>query len=216
MRRYALYFLSLVGFVITSGPATSATQRPGYLPPEPRGNVFPVARTNYYSVINFANDWHDPRMRLVNGEWQQIGVHEGTDVFAEPGTPVRAIAPGTVENIGWLFYSGWRVGVRDVDGRYWFYAHLDGYAEGIVEGARVESGTMLGRLGNTGYGTEPGHKDEFTWHLHVGIQEADGTWVNPLRTSSSAGGSWLTGSWVPTRGTSSSKRDGGSETALCI
>jgi hypothetical protein len=55
------------------------------------GMVFPLARSNWYSVINFSNDWHEPRMRLVDGVWRQIGLHEGTDIFAEPGTPVRAV-----------------------------------------------------------------------------------------------------------------------------
>ncbi len=143
------------------------------------GKAFPVARTNWYSVINFTNDWHDPRMRLVDGRWRQIGVHEGCDVFAEPGTPVFSITEGTVENVGWTFYSGWRVGVRDELGRYWFYAHLASFASGIVPGAPVSAGDRLGRVGNTGYGVRPGHANEFTWHLHVGIQQADGTWTNP-------------------------------------
>jgi murein DD-endopeptidase MepM/ murein hydrolase activator NlpD len=166
--------------LFVASPADAYVSSPGYLPPEPvRGTVFPVARTDYYSVINFTNDWHDPRMRLIGGRWRQVGAHEGTDVFAEPGTPVRAIAPGEIENMGWLFYSGWRIGVRGDDGRYWFYAHLADFAPGLGIGSRVEAGTTLGHVGNTGYGTRPGHNNEFTWHLHVGIQEADGTWINP-------------------------------------
>ncbi|MGH2554174.1 MAG: M23 family metallopeptidase, partial [Actinomycetota bacterium] len=47
----------------------------------------------------------------------------------------------------------------------------------IAPGARVSAGSVLGRLGNTGYGP-PGHRDEFPPHLHLGI-EADGEWVNP-------------------------------------
>ena len=54
-------------------------------------------------------------MRLIDGRWRQVGVHEGTDVFAEPGTPVRAVVPGVVEQAGWTFYSGTRVGVRGVE-----------------------------------------------------------------------------------------------------
>lgn len=146
------------------------------------GMVFPLARTDWYSVINFSNDWHEPRMRLVNGVWQQIGFHEGTDIFAEPGTPVRAVAGGTVEQVGWTFYSGWRVGVRGNDGRYWFYAHLRGFAPGLEVGSAVEAGDQLGAVGNTGYGFDPGHSGEFIYHLHIGIQEASGVWVNPYPT----------------------------------
>jgi murein DD-endopeptidase MepM/ murein hydrolase activator NlpD len=150
-----------------------------YLPPEHHeGATFPVARSRWYSVINFSNDWHAPRMRLIDGKWRQVGVHEGTDVFAEPGTPVRAILPGVVEQAGWTFYSGWRIGIRDAAGRYWFYAHL-ARPPSLPIGRRVDTGDRLGFVGNTGYGNTPGHKNEFTYHLHLGIQGPDGVWVNP-------------------------------------
>ncbi|MGH2787141.1 MAG: M23 family metallopeptidase [Actinomycetota bacterium] len=157
-----------------------ARVEPSYLPPvRHRGMVFPVARTDWYSVINFRDDWHAPRMRLVGSVWRQIGVHEGNDIFAEPGTPVRAVLGGRVEQLGWTFYSGWRVGIRGDDGRYWFYAHLEDFAPGLARGQRVSAGGDIGEVGNTGYSTVPGHSDEFTYHLHVGIQEPGGKWVNP-------------------------------------
>lgn len=161
------------------GPATSAIH---YLPatPGPEGMVFPVARTAHYRLINFHDDWLAPRMRRVEGRWQQVGVHEGNDIFAEPGTPVLSVTSGTVERVGWTFYSGWRVGVRDEAGRYWFYAHLSAYAPGIGPGARVVPGSKLGEVGNTGYGATPGHDGEFTHHLHIGIQQPDGTWSDPF------------------------------------
>ena len=160
--------------------ATPAGADEGYLNPRPRdGMVFPVARSTWYSVINFRNDWHAPRMRLIDKKWRQIGVHEGNDIFAEPGTPIRAVLGGRVEQIGWTFYSGWRVGVRGTDGRYWFYAHMRRFAPGLTIGTPVQVGATLGEVGNTGYGLSEGHRDEFTYHLHLGIQEPDGRWVNP-------------------------------------
>lgn len=143
------------------------------------GMVFPVARSRWFSVINFSNDWHMPRMRKVGDRWRQVGVHEGNDIFAEPGTPIRAVTSGRVENIGWLFYSGWRVGIRAPDGRYWFYAHMERFAPGLSAGDQVDTGDVIGTVGNTGYGERPGHQDEFIHHLHIGIQERDGTWVDP-------------------------------------
>jgi len=154
----------------------------GYLAPViDDGMAFPVARSSWFSVINFTNDWHAPRMRFnaATGRWVQDGVHEGTDIFAEPGTPIRAVLGGRVEQIGWLFYSGWRIGIRGDDGRYWFYAHMRRFEPGLDLGDRVDAGTVIGELGNTGYGPRPGHFDEFTYHLHLGIQERDGTWSNP-------------------------------------
>jgi peptidoglycan LD-endopeptidase LytH len=169
--------VAVVSLALTTTPASSeATYR---APISVDGHVFPIARSNWYSVIGFQHDWHAPRMRFVGGRWRQVGVHEGNDVFAEPGTPIRAILPGTVENVGWTFYSGWRVGIRGDDGRYWFYAHMRRFAPGLTEGQSVAAGDTIGEVGNTGYGEDPGHFDEFTYHLHVGIQEPDGTWVDP-------------------------------------
>jgi murein DD-endopeptidase MepM/ murein hydrolase activator NlpD len=178
MRIRALIALaSLAASVLLSGPATAGD---GYLRPViSDGYSFPVARSNWYSVINFSDDWHAPRMRLIGGHWVQVGVHEGNDVFAEPGTPILSVLGGRVEQLGWTFYSGWRVGVRGDDGRYWFYAHMRRFAPGLAIGDRVESGTQLGVVGNTGYGLDPGHANEFTYHLHIGIMEPDGRWVNP-------------------------------------
>jgi len=144
------------------------------------GKAFPLARSNFLSLIEIFDDWHAPRLRLVNGSWLLIGVHEGIDIAVEPGTPVLAMEPGTVENTGWTFYSGRRVGVRGVDGRYYFYAHLSGIAPGIAPGAAVAAGSVLGLAGNTGYG-EPGHRDEFPPHLHFGIEDG-AEWVNPYPT----------------------------------
>ena len=166
--------------VTAGGSATRALlPSPGwYRPVMIDGFTFPVARSNWLSVIDFANDWHDPRFRLVGGTWRLVGVHEGNDILAEKGTPVLSASPGSVEAVGWTFYSGTRVGVRGTDGKYYFYAHLSRIAPGISVGAPVQAGDVLGLVGNTGYGP-PGHEDEFPPHLHFGI-EGPGGWENPF------------------------------------
>lgn len=169
--------MSLLSCAVWIGAGTVAAP-PAASQPKFEGMVFPVQLSNWYSVINFSHDWHAPRMRLINGNWSLVGRHEGNDVFAEPGTPVLATLGGTVERVGWTFYSGWRVGIRGSDGRYWFYAHLAELPP-LAGGDAVAAGQQIGTIGNTGYGTRPGHSGEFTYHLHLGIQEADGTWVDP-------------------------------------
>jgi murein DD-endopeptidase MepM/ murein hydrolase activator NlpD len=161
-----------------AGRSPRLVPRPAYYEPVvTEGFTFPVARSNWLSVIQFDEDWHEPRFRLIGGRWQLVGVHEGNDILAEEGTPVLSATAGTVEAVGWTFYSGTRVGVRGADGRYYFYAHLSSVAPGIRVGAVVQPGTVLGRVGNTGYG-DPGTEDRFPPHLHFGI-EGSGGWVNP-------------------------------------
>lgn len=179
-----MQYLARAGVILLATLLTSlasiAPADPAYLAPvEISGHVFPVARTDWYSMINFTHDWNLPRFRKVNGKWRLVGRHEGNDIFAEPGTPVVAMTGGTVERLGWLFYSGWRVGIRGDDGRYWFYAHLRRYSAGLAVGQRIEAGDPLGEVGSTGYGNQPGHDGEFAPHLHLGIQEPDGTWIDP-------------------------------------
>ena len=156
--------------------------RPGigpayYRPVAVDGKAFPVARSNFFSLLEFTNSWHDPRLRFVGGRWRLVGFHEGVDITAERGTPVLSMTGGVVERVGWTFYSGLRVGVRGPDGRYYFYAHLSSVAPGIAPGAHVTVGSALGAVGNTGYGP-PGQRDMFAPHLHFGIEAPTG-WVNP-------------------------------------
>jgi murein DD-endopeptidase MepM/ murein hydrolase activator NlpD len=162
-------------------PAEALVAAPAYYRPViVGGKAFPLTRSNFLSLIEILDDWHAPRLRFIGGKWQLVGVHEGIDILAERGTPIVSMEPGTVENLGWQFYSGTRVGVRGVDGRYYFYAHLSAVAPGIVIGARVSAGTLLGLVGNTGYGP-PGHRDEFPPHLHFGL-EVGTQWVDPYAT----------------------------------
>ncbi len=172
-------FVVAVGILAVGAGVPSAAQERWAAPVVTDGMTFPVARSSWFSLINLSDDWHDPRLRFIDGRWRQIGVHEGNDIFAEPGTPVRAALDGVVEAIGWTFYSGWRVGIRGTDGRYWFYAHLSAFQPGLSVGDAVAAGDVIGAVGNTGYGDDPGHSGEFIYHLHIGIQEANGTWVNP-------------------------------------
>jgi murein DD-endopeptidase MepM/ murein hydrolase activator NlpD len=85
-------------------PASAIVQAPAYYRPVIAfGKTFPLARSNYLSYLEFPNNWHAPRLRLVNGKWLLIGVHEGIDISAERGTPILSMEPGVVENVGWTF-----------------------------------------------------------------------------------------------------------------
>lgn len=97
--------------------------------------------------------------------------HEGTDLMAarnERGIyPVLSVSDGTVTNLGWLEKGGYRVGITSESGTYYYYAHLESYAN-IRESDRVRAGELLGYMGDSGYGPE-GTTGQFDVHLHFGI-----------------------------------------------
>ena len=56
--------------------------------------------------------------------------HQGTDLFAAEGTPIFSVCSGKIEELGWNRLGGERVGVRGLDGNYYYYAHLETIASG--------------------------------------------------------------------------------------
>lgn len=129
---------------------------------------FPVAEStdNSRLSVSFGDSWMFDRS--YGGERG----HEGTDIMPsvqERGVfPVVSMTDGVVENKGWLELGGYRLGIRAPHGAYFYYAHLDSYAN-IEEGDEVKAGQLLGFMGDTGYGTEEGTKGKFPVHLHMGI-----------------------------------------------
>lgn len=97
--------------------------------------------------------------------------HEGTDIMAKKNErglyPVVSITDGVVQNKGWLEKGGYRIGILSPSGGYFYYAHLDSYAN-LEEGDEVKAGDILGFMGDSGYGEE-GTVGQFPVHLHLGI-----------------------------------------------
>jgi murein DD-endopeptidase MepM/ murein hydrolase activator NlpD len=143
---------------LTSMPVAGATQLAGALPPG--RYLFPVA-----GPATFSNDWLYAR---PGGR-----VHQGIDLFATRGTPVVAVADGSLFNVGYNGLGGWRLWVRDTAGNTFYYAHLSAYAPAATEGASVARGTVIGYVGDSGdaQGTSP--------HLHFEIHPGGGGPVPP-------------------------------------
>jgi murein DD-endopeptidase MepM/ murein hydrolase activator NlpD len=100
--------------------------------------------------------------------------HLGHDMMASVGTPIVAVESGVVEAVGWNQYGGWRIGIRSLDRkRYYYYAHLrkdHPYAPDLKEGQVVKAGDLIGYLGMTGYSTKENVNNINTPHLHFGMQ----------------------------------------------
>jgi murein DD-endopeptidase MepM/ murein hydrolase activator NlpD len=108
-------------------------------------------------------------------------VHRALDILAPRGTPVLAADDGRVLRVRQNALGGNTVYATDPAGRVvYYYAHLDGYRPGLVEGATVARGDVLGTVGTTG------NAPRDTPHLHFQVMQMpsdgkywDGDAINP-------------------------------------
>ncbi|WP_141432497.1 M23 family metallopeptidase [Bacillus sp. 03113] len=127
-------------------------------------HAFPLPIRSEYS---YRNTWGDAR------GWGGRRMHEGTDIFADYGVPVRATSYGIIEMKGWNKYGGWRIGIRDINNNYHYFAHLSGFAKDLKINQIVEPGKIIGGVGSSGYGP-PGTSGKFPPHLHYGMYKDNG------------------------------------------
>jgi murein DD-endopeptidase MepM/ murein hydrolase activator NlpD len=101
--------------------------------------------------------------------------HNGIDIVAPYGTPVKASGDGTVVYIGWNYADGadpaWIVIIAHSDSLQTWYAHMQPrYPGGIHAGSVVRRGQVIGYEGNTGHSTGA--------HLHWAVM-FHGDFANP-------------------------------------
>jgi len=78
-------------------------------------------------------------------------VHDAIDILAPAGTPVLAVADGTVEKLFRSERGGLTVYQFAPGGQYcYYYAHLQRYAEGLAEHQAITRGQVIGYVGSTG------------------------------------------------------------------
>jgi murein DD-endopeptidase MepM/ murein hydrolase activator NlpD len=92
--------------------------------------------------------------------WRWGRMHEGIDIGAPSGTPIRAAAAGTVIYAGWLGGYGNLVVIDHGGGVATAYGHQSSIAAGY--GATVAQGQVIGYVGSTGHSTGP--------HLHFEVR----------------------------------------------
>lgn len=100
---------------------------------------FPVAGRATYT-----DDWLNARTTPCPH------LHKGTDIFADFGTPIVASGPGTLTNLSRTGSGGNAIWVAGDDGNTFYYAHMLKFADGVQMGQRVEKGTVLGEVGDSG------------------------------------------------------------------
>jgi murein DD-endopeptidase MepM/ murein hydrolase activator NlpD len=165
-----------IPFAVTEGPYRSEALRvnPRTVNPHPR-DLKRIKKESseigaLYKIIRQERLWDAPfelpvksaitspfgTKRVYNGEMQNF--HQGADLKAPKGTPIRAPAGGIVVLAKNLFFTGFTVILDHGYGIYTSYGHMSRLK--IRKGARVKAGTLLGLAGATGRASGP--------HLHWG------------------------------------------------
>lgn len=120
------------------------------------------------------------------------GTHEGQDLFAPKGTPVVAVASGTIELVNFSSDPGdllpdrcCSIVIDHDDGWESWYLHLDndspgtddgaawGIADGLVPGDHVSAGQLIGWVGDSG------NAEDTPPHIHFELHNTGDTIVNP-------------------------------------
>jgi murein DD-endopeptidase MepM/ murein hydrolase activator NlpD len=128
-------------------------------PPQrlPSGLIIPVAGIQPENLIDTFAD-----ARSANRS------HDAIDIIAPRRTPVLAAADGTIvrlfnsENGGITLYQ-----LAPDNRTVYYYAHLDGYADGVRDSVFAKQGAVIGYVGDTGNAV-PGN-----YHLHFAIWITD-------------------------------------------
>ncbi|MBI1212150.1 MAG: peptidoglycan DD-metalloendopeptidase family protein [Alphaproteobacteria bacterium] len=94
--------------------------------------------------------------------------HDGVDIAAPVGTPIKAPGAGVVVRAEAVGHFGNLLEIDHGGGMVTRYAHLQKFE--VAAGDHVEAGQLVGRVGNTGVSTGP--------HVHIEVYK-DGKLIDP-------------------------------------
>jgi hypothetical protein len=120
--------------------------------------VLPVAAGVYHLTARFGD---------YSSLWAHF--HTGLDFAAPTGTPIVAIAGGTITDVGYSGAYGNRTIETLPDGTELWYCHQNEFGTSV--GATVKPGQVIGYVGSTGNVTGP--------HLHLEVHPGGGDPVDP-------------------------------------
>lgn len=135
------------GVVVGAWPQPAANPRPPATPD--RSDLARLReRSLFIPVSGFS------ALQLIDNYTQARAggaTHEALDIMAPRGTPVLAVEEGRVAKLFLSKPGGITLYHFDPSGEYaYYYAHLDRYADGIVEGGLLSKGQVIGYVGSSG------------------------------------------------------------------
>jgi len=183
----------------TNGGAVVTVQPMGTPPPPPNDSEAPTSTTPAPPAASMVNEADIATLKLKNLLIPVQGVttsqlrdtfydgrsegrqHQALDIMAAGGTPVLAAADGKVAKLFQSEKGGITLYQLDSSGLYYYYyAHLQSYADGMVEGKELKRGEVIAYVGDTG------NAGAGNFHLHFAVSKptAPGKWsrgeaINP-------------------------------------
>lgn len=181
------------------GSTTSTTTPPGVIPPEYLPIINSVRRTGSRttaSLLDALRPLQDLGFTAVDAALAGFGhfpvageaswsddwlearfgppfhLHQGNDIFAPRGTPVRAPYNGVVryEEGG----AGGKAAYLTLpDGTFYYMAHLDSFSKKFGSGASVKQGDVVGYTGDTGNAVGG------ATHVHFEVHPRGGAAIDP-------------------------------------
>jgi murein DD-endopeptidase MepM/ murein hydrolase activator NlpD len=121
--------------------------------------VLPVTPGVYHLTARFGD---------YSALWSHF--HTGLDFAAPTGTPIMAVAGGTITEVGYSGAYGNRTIETLPDGTELWYCHQNEFGTSV--GATVKPGQVIGYVGSTGNVTGP--------HLHLEVHPGGGDPVDPF------------------------------------
>lgn len=158
-------------------PASSPASSPApSLPPSPSASPSPAVVALAFSYVFPVGGKPVSYHRTHSG-------YKATDIFANCGSPVRAVTDGVVLEVSRVdrfdaarpdnaLKGGLFVSLKGDDGVRYYGAHFVALADGIDKGVRVRAGQEIGKVGHTGNASN-------VCHLHFGISPpcvGEGDW----------------------------------------
>jgi murein DD-endopeptidase MepM/ murein hydrolase activator NlpD len=119
------------------------------------------------------NGFNPEKMKGSFYEKRGDQLHGAVDMLAPRNTPIYAVCDGQIAKLFLSRLGGLTIYQFDPDRKFvFYYAHLQRYADNLVEGQRVKRGQLIGYVGTSG------NAPPNTPHLHfsIGILGSDKSW----------------------------------------
>jgi len=171
-RRAALALLFAPAIGPVRGAAAASELPPDIVLLRRRGLQLPVAGVTAEQLVD----------TYTQARAGSTGRHDAIDIPAPRGTPVLAVADGTVKKLFLSKPGGLTLYQFDDSASFsFYYAHLDRYADSIREGQRLRKGQVIGFVGSTGNAPAQAPHLHFAV-LRLGLEPKwwEGTPLNPF------------------------------------